>query len=223
MSNRTVNVGVLSALCALAVSLGVLSGCSEPAKGKLLIAQVDLLPSSAAMQAFVVCLPAGSQLPVSGATVTVNGESVPEFFGNFSLSLPAVSSGQNVTLHFAYEDIDILSTLVMPAKPSITTGSGTYAATDPITIGWALISPAPDNIVVSVPYYYTNSTNGYTAVISGALTSHTIPGSTFISGQGSIPVVVEAMSKTTDLGSSMIVGSYYMVGNQSSVPITTSP
>jgi hypothetical protein len=86
MRNRIVKVGVLSAFCAIAVSLSVLTGCADPGdKRKLLIAQVDLTYSSTTMQAFVWCIPAGSHFPVDGTstTVTVNGEPVPSsIYGN---------------------------------------------------------------------------------------------------------------------------------------------
>jgi hypothetical protein len=222
MRNRIKKVSALSAFCVVVVALSVLTGCKPADTGKLLVAQVDLVPTGSAMKALVWCIPAGSFFPVSGATVTVNGESVPEFFGNLSLSLTAVSPGQNVTLQFSFEDIDILKTLAMPAKPNITTAAATHAATDSILIEWDAVSPTLDNIAVSVSSSYTNSSNGYTAVLAANAINHTIPGSTFLPGQGSIPVIVEAMNKTTDLGSSAMAGSIYQVGNQSSVVIATN-
>ena len=170
----------------------------------------------------MVCLPTGSQVPVSGATVTVNGESLPELFGNLSFNLLAVAPGQNVTLHFVYQDIDILKTLVMPNKPDITTLSAAHDATGGILIEWNLVNPPLDNITVSVSSSYTKSPNGYTAVLSNTATGHTIPANTLKTSQISIPVIVEAMNQTTNLGSSVISGSVYQVGNQDEVEIETN-
>jgi hypothetical protein len=221
MKNRIRNVGILPAFGVIAICLGALLGCDQSGGGNVLAAQVDLLPAGTAMQAYVVCLPSGSLMPVSGATVTVNGESVPEFFGNLSFNLAPVIVGADVTLHFVYQDIDILKALAMPAKPSNLTGAGTFPATNSITIGWDLFNPAPDNITVSVISGYTNSSDGYTAVLAGTAITHIIPGGTLKAGQLSIPVIVEAMHKTTDFGSSVGAGSFYSVGNQSSVNVAT--
>lgn len=223
MRNRIKNVGVLSALCVVAVTLSVLVGCEPAAKGMLLAAEVDLT-SGGDMQAIVLCIESGSYLPVDSATVTVNGQDVPpSFLGNMSFTLTPVAPAANVTMHFSYEDIDILKTLMMPSKPTALTGAGTYAATSAIPIGWTQVSPIPDNIAISVTSGYTNSSDGYTAVIPGNSVSHSIPANTFKTNQPAITVIVEAMNSTTNLGSSVLAGSIYQVANQEELTITTNP
>lgn len=222
MRNRIRNFGILSAFCVVAAALSILTGCDSGAKEMLLAAEVDLT-SGNAMQAIVLCLEEGSYLPVDSATVTVNGLPVPaSFLGNISYSLnPAAAAGEDVTMHFSFEDIDIQKTLVMPEKPFDLASTDTDSD-QTILITWSLVNNAQDHVVVFIA---SGTRNGdtYSVSLPGSATSHTIPAKTLKAGQFSVPVIVEAMNSTTNLGSSVGAGSVYQVANQGEVDIDTDP
>jgi hypothetical protein len=219
MRKRLNNVGILPALCVAAVALGALTGC-DTNKGKLLVADVGLT-SGGAMVASVVCLEGGSLFPVDSATVTVNGLDVPpSFLGNISFSLvPAAAAGDDVTMHFSFDDVDILKTLKMPAKPTAVTKSATTVST-PITINWSGVAGPPNNIVVSVSFD-TVSGDPFSVTLPGTATTCDIPANTLLSGK-SITVIVAATNSTTNLGSSVTAGSFYLVENQEEVNFTSN-
>jgi hypothetical protein len=226
MRNRIGMVGILSVMCALALTFGVLTGCT-PGGGNdkyLFAAEVDLLPGGN-MQALVACVPEGEYFPVDGSltTVTVNGEPVPPWIlGNYSNSLTAVSQGDNVTLHFAYKDMNVQKTLTMPAAPNITTALVSFDSTLPKTIAWDPILPTPDSFAIMLPSSATVSGDTFTEFVSGNSTSYVIPGGTLLASTPFL-VTVEALNKTSSLGSSAMPGSVYMVGNQDQVSMSTDP
>ncbi len=218
MRNRP-NVGILSALCVVAVALGALIGC-DTNKGKLLAAEVDWL-AAGGFGAFVVCIEGGALFPVETATVTVNGQDVPpSFLGNISYTLNPIAVGDDVTMHFSFDDVDILKTLKMPAKP-LNVVAATTLVTNPITISWNLVAPPLDNVVVSVS---SNTATGdpFSVTVPSTWTSYDIPANILLSGKP-ITVTVAAVNSTTNLGSSVMAGSVYVVANQEDVHFTSTP
>jgi hypothetical protein len=174
------------------------------------------------MQAVVACTESGSLFPVDSATVTVNGEDVPpSFLGNISFTLTPVAPAADVTMHFSFEDVDILKTLVMPTKPPAVTNNRQTLVTSPITISWGTITPTPDNVEVSVSFN-TQSGDPFSAVLPGDTTTYDIPANTLIASS-SITVMVAALNSTTNLGSSVMAGSIYQVGNQGVVSFPSTP
>src|SRR5689334_13952830 len=149
-------------LCCLTAVL--FTACSpdvpRPGPQPTLVATVDEDPGDSAAQASVMYIRPDSPIPVvdASAVVTVNGAPVvPSFFG-YIASLTPVAAGADVTMHFAFESVDLTRTLVMPSKPVVTTPNGTAVVpSNPTSITWDAVSPEPDAMIVSVSLPYTAS------------------------------------------------------------------
>lgn len=161
------------------------------------------------------------------AAVTVNGDplalTVSQHYHAFTLP---ISAGDPVLLWVIWGDLSVSADVTMPEKPVVTAptaAAGAYDASKDITVTWDSLSPAPEEVQVSVADTFTVSGGYWSTTVDGTATSATIPAGTLKAG-ASVWVGVMAVNRTIGEGPHAGPGSTFSAAAASvSEDFTTQP
>lgn len=129
---------------------------------------------------------------------------------HYSANVLPVTAGDWTWLYVFWGDLSVTAQVVMPDKPVVTaptTATGPHDASADITVTWGVLSPAPEEVQVSVADTFTISGDSWSMSVDGTVTSATIPAGTLKTGSlGTVAVTAFsnaiAESPYAELGSS---------------------
>lgn len=215
------------------IAIFLLLGCpndSSTTPDLLIIAEVS--PSSVSGYDATVALVVDSTA-ISGATVSINGTTVPETStaGAYLVNLSTAAAGDTLSLSITKDGYTatasaIIPPLVVTTSPTdITGGDGAPPVTfandalfpgDPLTVVWNQLTGADavDNIEVFVDKQYkVNKTADYSDIFSGDVVTREIPTNTIENYSNTTKFEIRTIRKATFTGDNINSSSEYKLIN----------
>lgn len=158
--------------------------------------------------------------PVTDATVIVQGVPLSNSGNGMYSSTNTIAFNSNDIISFSVTrgSFSLSNACIVPGIPNITAptaAGGPYDSSNPISINWDPLTPAPASNEVNISSTFTTPTypNGYTDYLAGSSVNYSLPADVLNPASFAIMLNVYSMNITALAGAGVQSGSYFMIEN----------
>ncbi len=201
------------------ILLLIFSGCAEPETSYLVVAEYEI---DGGTQTATVIVFEGLVTPVMDAEVRVNGYLIDPFFFIYTdFDFITLSPGDTVNVSVKIGGTEIMNnSVVIPGAPTIISPADNSNVASGASLPLTWTGPVVDKYVVAIDSWDTVSEDGYSAFLSGSVTSHIVPGNKLlVSGAFPANIMVGAVNSTMGTGDLLMPASELVASNIDSIAI----